>query len=460
LVPESDAQGSTHVISLPAKRFFVGMLVKDIELVPAIIDLVDNSVDGGKRLRPEASDERFAGLQISLSVSESGFEIEDNCGGIRLDWAREYAFRFGRPEDVEGPLGEVGQFGVGMKRALFKLGRKFTVTSTTISDAFTLPVNVDDWMADTSPQWSFELSDVDEHAEVSEEETGTLIQVERLHDTVAAEMKTEQFAARLLEELRLRQARVIAQGMRILVNDAPVALFEPQLLRGPSLHPIVRYESIPANGSHLGMKLYAGLIRLVEDASETDDEDAEDFLGPPTAGWYLFCNDRLLLAADRSRLTGWGEAAAAYHPQYRQFRGYVLLEGDSKYMPWTTTKTAVDEDSPIFRDVQTAMFDALQKTQAALNRMKKERQGNPENERPAVEAVRTAELALLANFEESAHLVLPDPAPDRPASNVKWIRYSVDPEDFTAVADELGVEAAVDVGRGTFEHYLQTQVPS
>ena len=34
----------------PTKRFFVRMLVRDIELVPAIIDLVDNSVDGAKRL--------------------------------------------------------------------------------------------------------------------------------------------------------------------------------------------------------------------------------------------------------------------------------------------------------------------------------------------------------------------------------------------------------------------------
>ena len=85
----------------------------------------------------------------------------------------------------------------------------------------------------------------------------------------------------------------------------------------------------------------------------------------------MFCNDRLLLARDKSRLTGWGEAVAAYHPQFRQFRGYVFLTGEASDMPWTTTKTAVDEDSPVFRAIQTDMFDALQKAHTLMNRLKR-----------------------------------------------------------------------------------------
>ena len=447
------------VIAVPAKRFFVGMLVKDIELVPAIIDLVDNSVDGGKHLRPEPSANRYEGLRIDLTVNADEFEIDDNCGGIDLDWAREYAFRFGRPEDVKGPLGEVGQFGVGMKRALFKIGAEFTITSTTTKNAFTLPVDVDNWMADTSPEWSFELSDIDEYEELDASVTGTVIQVRRLHDTVAAEMGSDQFANRLRDELRLRQARVIAQGMRISVNGTPVGEFEPELLAGPDLTPISIERQIPVGEESLTMKLYAGLVHLRETDSQRDDDDAEEFRQPPEAGWYLYCNDRLLLAANRTRLTGWGEAAAAYHPQYRQFRGYVLLEGPAWLMPWTTTKTSVDEDSAVFRVVQTAMFDALAKSQAAMNRIKKERQSSPEGERPAFDAVRTARPMPLESLETSTRFALPEPLPRRPASNVKWIRYSVDPADFKLVSEELGTTAAVEVGRETFSYYLRTQVP-
>ena len=47
---ESATNGSTPttVDVSPTKRFFVRMLIRDIELVPAIVDLLDNSVDGAK----------------------------------------------------------------------------------------------------------------------------------------------------------------------------------------------------------------------------------------------------------------------------------------------------------------------------------------------------------------------------------------------------------------------------
>jgi len=105
------------------------------------------------------------------------------------------------------------------------------------------------------------------------------------------------------------------------------------------------------------------------------------------------------------------------------------------------------------------MFDALQKVQAAINRLKKERQSSPEGERPGYAAVRGATAVPLERLEPSSLFVLPEPSPRRPAANVRWIRYSVDPLDLDAVAAELGVTAAADVGRGTFEHYLRTQVP-
>jgi Histidine kinase-, DNA gyrase B-, and HSP90-like ATPase len=450
--------GTRRVVAVPAKRFFVAMLVKDIELAPAIIDLVDNSVDGGKRLRPRPEPRRYEGLRVSVTVSSDRFVIEDNCGGIDLDSARDYAFRFGRPEDVEGPLGEVGQFGVGMKRALFKIGRRLLIESRTTRNTFRLPVDVDAWLADDAPNWSFELQEFDDQAGVDESAAGTTITVDSLYEAVAKEMGSERFPNRLREELRMRQARVISQGMEIVVNGAPVEPFEPTLQRGDRFTPISLHERIPVDGTHLDMRLYAGLVLLSEREGGVDDETAEDFRQPPEAGWYLYCNDRLLLRADRSRLTGWGEVAAAYHPQYRQFRGYVLLEGDAKWMPWTTTKTAVDEDSAVFRAVQLRMFHALQKVQSVMNRLKKETQTGREDLRPGVDALHAARPVPLEQLRESAAFVLPDPALRSQRATEKWIRYTVDPDDFQKVATDLGVSAAADVGRHTFRHYLDTQV--
>jgi hypothetical protein len=40
-------QTSSKIDASPTKDFFISMLVKDIELIRAIIDLVDNSLDEG-----------------------------------------------------------------------------------------------------------------------------------------------------------------------------------------------------------------------------------------------------------------------------------------------------------------------------------------------------------------------------------------------------------------------------
>ena len=105
-------ENSLAVEAEPTKEFFISMLVRDIQLIPAIVDLVDNSVDGAIRLRGAAS---LDGLVVRLTVSENEFKIADNCGGIPLPIARTYAFRFGRAVGMAATPHSIGQFGVGMK---------------------------------------------------------------------------------------------------------------------------------------------------------------------------------------------------------------------------------------------------------------------------------------------------------------------------------------------------------
>ena len=109
------------------------MLVKDIPLEMAIHDLLDNSIDGALRLR---GNESFEGLEVDITCSPDHFTIRDNCGGIDYEIARNYAFRFGRPPESEPVPHSVGRFGVGMKRAVFKLGSHFYVRSTSETHRF------------------------------------------------------------------------------------------------------------------------------------------------------------------------------------------------------------------------------------------------------------------------------------------------------------------------------------
>src|SRR5258708_11187183 len=130
------------VSAAPTKKFFVEMLTRDIELSDAILDLLDNCVDGVLRSRHGSSrrDRPYRGYFASISANRDFFEIRDNCGGIPEERI-PYAFRIGREsgdpgEDIEA----IGIYGIGMKRAIFKMGREAAITTKNDSDAFSVRI--------------------------------------------------------------------------------------------------------------------------------------------------------------------------------------------------------------------------------------------------------------------------------------------------------------------------------
>lgn len=117
----------------PTKEFFVRMLTRDIELQDAILDLLDNCVDGILRSSEGApsSVRPYDGYSATIILAPNHFQITDNCGGIPIETAKKYAFAMGRPPEAatEAPLATVGMYGIGMKRAIFKLGTEALVES-------------------------------------------------------------------------------------------------------------------------------------------------------------------------------------------------------------------------------------------------------------------------------------------------------------------------------------------
>ena len=83
----------------PTKEFFVEMLTRDIELNDAILDLLDNCLDGVVRSCASKDKLRTADFYASycanITISPTEFSITDNCGGIPRDTAENYAFRMG-----------------------------------------------------------------------------------------------------------------------------------------------------------------------------------------------------------------------------------------------------------------------------------------------------------------------------------------------------------------------------
>lgn len=438
------------------KELFVSMLVKDIELLPAIMDLIDNSVDGARATTPGDPSQHW----VRIETGVDGFTISDNCGGIDLDTARKHAFRFGRPKDHAGVEGSVGQFGVGMKRALFKLGRQFSVSSRSAKNAFELQVDVDDWLADKSSEWQFRMTSIDTNYS-GDEGTGTIIRVTRLHEYVQEDLKNRLVLGSLREQIRLRHQASLEQGLSISLNGEKLRGLNPKLMSGPGFTPINKRIIVTTNEGQVHCHIVAGIAEASKNDDIKDEGQAEGFRTSGDAGWWVFCNGRLLLFAERTELTGWGTAVAAYHPQYRRFRGYVYLESlDSSLLPWNTTKTGVDQDSRVWRRVQSEVKTSLVEVVSVINRLKTERASSLSPEyAPVTAALEGARSVPLSELTSSVSFQVPALPRRKPAPpKLKHIQYDVSPQQFIDVARALGVSTATSVGRQTFEYFYEREV--
>lgn len=445
----------------PEKRFFVEMLTRDIEFAPAVIDLVDNSVDGAKRLRGvpgQNGGPTFDGLGVALVLGSEAFEISDNCGGFSREVARQYAFRFGRAAGQPTNEGEVGQFGVGMKRALFKLASAFTVESQHEGERWSVEVDVPKWLEPEAP-WAFPIEVRDLNGA-----DGTVLRAERLLASAASRFGRQAFLSRVSSEIAMRHAIALEQGLSITVNGLPLTPRPAQLLQSDVVKPLTYLDEIAVEdgivdggGSSLSMRLYAGLTTLEEDEDEVDTDEPTLFTGHDAAGWYVFCNDRALVFANRGQLTGWGDEVPRYHPQYRRFRGFVYLNGDSRAMPWNTTKTNVDEDSVVWQEVRRNIVDALRKSVTVMNRIKREVQRMPPDQRPLVTALGAARPSAVEALESHRTWVVPDPPP-RVVDQSTKISYSIATSAYVAAAAALETDKPSEVGQRSFRYWMRREV--
>lgn len=429
----------------PTKELFVHILTRDIAHQAAIIELLDNSVDGAKRVSEVAGD--LSGFWVEIDFDSEKFCIRDNCGGIPLQVARDYAFRFGRADGMEKIPGSIGQFGVGMKRALFSFGRQYIVESVTSDDWFNLKVNLNEWMKDQD-DWDFDLTEYGDND--GSKAIGTRIEVTDLIEDSSRQFALEHFRTRIENEIREKHGFFIANGLAVRVCGSTIPSHEWQLIADENFSPEYREKYYNGSGSPVKARIYAGLGRS----------------NPSDAGWYVICNGRLLLAADKSEKTGWGwetaqgEAAGGtprYHNQYARFRGYVLFDSDDAgRLPWNTTKTDVDPDDALWLDAREIMASMMRPVIDFLNIVDSE-SDLPEGERHLTAALSTAKSKPLADVKTQQKFRYPTSArPTRPKQVT--IQFRKDKERVTALQEAMGTTSARDTGDAAFEEAYQRYV--
>ena len=215
-----DAQqtGYSPVDASPVKSFFVSMLTRDIKLEEAILDLLDNCVDGILRSSGSNSARPYEGFKADIQFGADSFSISDNCGGI--PWSLHgYAFRMGRsPDRPPDAPGSVGVYGIGMKRAIFKIGKHCLISTRNADDQYEVEITPD-WIDDES-RWEIPVRG----ASIPAGRNGTTIVVGHLYPGIAKTFDegAKSFKSELDGMVSTHYAYIIDKGFEVTINGDPV----------------------------------------------------------------------------------------------------------------------------------------------------------------------------------------------------------------------------------------------
>lgn len=334
----------------PSKRFFVSMLTRDIDLNDAILDLLDNCVDGALRTKKAPSDapKPYEGFYAKLTINKDTFIIEDNCGGIPKSF-REYAFKMGRPhQKAEENEGTVGVYGIGMKRAIFKMGRDCSIQSNNPDGAFTVAISPD-WI--DGDGWTIPMN---ESAFDAHTPTGTIITINKLHPNVAQKFNEKTYLSDLFLQIKHSLSFIIQKGFRIELNGVEVQHNPINIITdNAQIEPYIYKATI----DDVDVDLVVGFYKNLED----ENEDAFEKRSSDDAGWTIICNDRVVLYCDKTHLTGWGFAnVPRFHTQFIAISGVVRFTSKNpEKLPITTTKRGVDLSSTLYNDVRNKMIEGM-----------------------------------------------------------------------------------------------------
>ncbi len=317
----------------PTKVLFIDVLTKDISVLDCILDLIDNSVDA--YIRNKINDKR----KVEIEISKKRFSIYDTCGGISKDDVEKQIFKFGAPPKKKN-LSTIGFYGVGLKRAMFKLGKKIIFETDDKKNKSELTIKVPEWLKKPDNDWILEGTSSESSLKKSEKPY-TKITIDNFRKE-ALETFTSTFEEKLKTTIS-RYYTMFSQKNQIefFLNDKePIQSLKLNISISKELKPAIRTYS--QDGVNVKIQTWI--------------EPSTDARSGGHQGWNIFMNNRLILMDESSEKTGWtGERKELpkMHPIYNQFRGNVFLDSkDPSKLPINTMKNDFNFENPIYVELK------------------------------------------------------------------------------------------------------------
>ena len=431
----------------PEKRLFISLLTRDISLVAAFLDLIDNSVNAGLEpyaSRLETADDYLSILDdpdvqpetdIKVDIADGSITVSDTAPGISLATARDHVFRFGRSDHSDQHTDRLSVYGLGLKRAFFKAGRRVDITSDHVQGGFQLHLNVPEWARDTSTPWRFNLT-----PRQPKEPTrcGTTIVISHLYADTTRRLNDGLFLGQLTEQISTTYSYFLNKFVRIFLNGTAVL---PVSLR------------VGSNTATDRLRVDSVTCTITAGLGTPEGDRFRD----SGSGWFVFCNGRTVISADKSALTGWQNSGLPiFQPKHRPFLGTVYFV--SKYsdrLPWDTTKSGIDEDSAIWQQAKRLMVTVGRSVVSFLDSRYTD-EGTEIHPSDLDEAAGQRVEVIRASLGTNRSFRRPQPPP----KTTVGIQYTAKIAHIEMIGDYLsnpGMSGS-EVGRHTFFYFLRNEV--
>lgn len=368
----------------PTKLVVVDGLTRDASVQACIFDLIDNSIDAARetiflRLTPAARDElpdSYNKYEIKLTLNGTEFRIEDNCGGIPVDKLKKLVMRFG--ERSSHQLG-IGVFGVGLNRALFKLGKVSHLRTDTGKQRAELVLNVADYLKpERENEWELPAEEFNTSGKI-----GTDIEIRQIPEDIAREFSDKGWVDKLRHDIGRRYGHFIEKKLLIAVNGTPIKNKEVKIRENPPVEYEGEYKYYKSRDG-VSIHVRYGQHQDHRFSNERDYDQQKNSTLTDLYGWNVLCNDRAILFSDQSRKTGWD---TKLHSEHYGFVGIVNFVGDPGKLPWNTTKTDIDlnneayglalKDMRLYAEKWRAMADKRKKARTAPRQLPPKKPAKP-----------------------------------------------------------------------------------
>lgn len=435
----------------PTKELFIDMLTRDISMEDAVLDLVDNSIDAACVSRDidlssrilsdkQSSDTDVCDSFVKISIDPSSIRIEDNCGGIGIERAKEEVFVFGRSKQMKRT--SLGVYGIGLKRGIFKLGKEITIVSRTTDDGFETKIDVDKWSID--PNWQFSLDPID--AATSSEKAGTEIQIRRLHQEIKAKVDDGTSMRKIRDSIAKTYPFFLGRFVKVFLNKSEIGAEELPIGSSEVVKPA--FETFDLDG--VKVDLMASL------AARKDGKWKAD-----RAGWYILCNGRVVVSANKDSLTGWGDGGPIFVSKYAGFLGIAFFSSDQPaLLPWTTTKRGLNVESAVFQQSRNRMKLTMRPILRFLNKLYPSEPREEAEERQIADGVSSISIQAVAKAGASPFRVEPRTGMPPQKTTVR-VQFDAEMDDLGKVRKKLRKSrmSASAIGKYALDYFIKQECP-